>query len=104
MKIIGDLEETEILSYGKEQFEAINQALHSKVMILTGGPGTGKTTVVKGILNAYAAIHDIPFDLSEYDDKADFLFILTATTGRAAKRFNVSTCLLALTIHRLFDR
>src|SRR5690625_5215963 len=43
MKIIGDLEETEILSYGKEQFEAINQALHSKVMILTGGPGTGKT-------------------------------------------------------------
>src|SRR5690625_672139 len=101
MKIIGDLEETEILSYGKEQFEAINQALHAKVMILTGGPGTGKTTVVKGILNAFAAIHDIPFDISEYDDQADFPFILTAPTGRAAKRLNESTGLPAKTIHRL---
>src|SRR5690625_2885689 len=101
MKIIGDLEETEILSYGKEQFEAINQALHAKVMILTGGPGTGKTTVVKGILNAFAAIHDIPFDISEYDDQADFPFILAAPTGRAAKRLNESTGLPATTIHRL---
>src|SRR5690625_6536984 len=100
MKIIGDLEETEILSYGKEQFEAINQALHAKVMILTGGPGTGKTTVVKGILNAFDAIHDIPFDLLEYDDEDDFPFILTAPTGRAAKRLNESTGLPAKTIHR----
>src|SRR5690625_7856510 len=54
MKILGDLEETEILRYGKEQFEEINQALHSKVMILIGGSVTGKTMVVIDILNAYA--------------------------------------------------
>ncbi|MFP3490780.1 AAA family ATPase, partial [Staphylococcus sp. SIMBA_130] len=59
MKITGDIEESEVLSYGKEQFSAINQSLHSKVMILTGGPGTGKTTVIKGILKAYATIHDV---------------------------------------------
>ena len=101
MKIIGEIEEAEILSYGKEQFEAINQALHSKVMILTGGPGTGKTTVIKGILKAYAAIHDIPIDPSEYEDKSEYPFILTAPTGRASKRLKESTGLPAVTIHRL---
>lgn len=101
MKIIGDIEEQESLSYGKEQFEAINEALHSKVMILTGGPGTGKTTVIKGILDAYAAIHQIPYDIEEYEDKSEYPFILTAPTGRAAKRLNESTGLPAMTIHRL---
>lgn len=101
MKIIGDIEEAESLSYGKEQFDAIEQALHSKVMILTGGPGTGKTTVIKGILNAYAAIYDIPYDIDDYEDKSTYPFILTAPTGRAAKRLNESTGLPASTIHRL---
>src|SRR5690625_7729356 len=85
MKIIGDLEETEILSYGKEQFNAINQSLHSKVMILTGGPGTGKTTVIKGILKAYSSFHDVSMDTEDYDDKSEYPFILTARTGRGAK-------------------
>lgn len=101
MKITGDIEEDEVLSYGKEQFAAINQALHSKIMILTGGPGTGKTTVVNGILKAYSVIHDIPIDIKDYEDKADYPFILTAPTGRAAKRLNESTGLPAVTIHRL---
>ncbi|OZU89866.1 ATP-dependent RecD-like DNA helicase [Virgibacillus indicus] len=101
MRIIGDIEETEVLSYGKEQFNAINQALHSKAMIVTGGPGTGKTTVVKGILKAYAEIHGVSLDLKDYDNKSDFPFILTAPTGRAAKRLNESTGLPAVTIHRL---
>ncbi|HLR41384.1 MAG TPA: ATP-dependent RecD-like DNA helicase [Virgibacillus sp.] len=101
MKITGDIEEAEVLSYGKDQFAAINQALHSKVMIVTGGPGTGKTTVVNGILKAYSVIHDVPIDIDDYEDKADYPFILTAPTGRAAKRLNESTGLPAVTIHRL---
>ncbi|WP_373892895.1 SF1B family DNA helicase RecD2 [Virgibacillus natechei] len=101
MKIIGDIEDSEVLSYGKEQFAAINQALHSKVMILTGGPGTGKTTVIKGILNAYATINSLTLDPSDYDKETPFPFVLTAPTGRAAKRLTESTGLPAVTIHRL---
>jgi exodeoxyribonuclease V alpha subunit len=101
MKITGDIEDAETISYGKEQFAAINQAIHSKVMILTGGPGTGKTTVVKGILQAYAAIHDLPLNYKDYEDKKDFPFVLTAPTGRAAKRLAESTSQRAVTIHRL---
>lgn len=101
MKIIGDIEEKEVLSYGKEQFNAINQSLHAKVMIVTGGPGTGKTTVIKGILNAYGTIHGLSLQPKDYDNQADFPFVLTAPTGRAAKRLNESTDLPAVTIHRL---
>ncbi|WP_010531083.1 SF1B family DNA helicase RecD2 [Lentibacillus jeotgali] len=101
MKIIGDIEEQEVLSYGKEQFEAIQQALRSKIMIVTGGPGTGKTTVVKGILNAYADIHGMSSDPDAYDSETDYPFVLTAPTGRAAKRLSESTGLPAVTIHRL---
>ncbi|WP_163970089.1 SF1B family DNA helicase RecD2 [Oceanobacillus halotolerans] len=101
MKITGEVEEEEVISYGKDQFEAIQKALHSKVMIVTGGPGTGKTTVIKGILQAYAAIHDLALDPKDYEDESTYPFILTAPTGRAAKRLNESTGLPAVTIHRL---
>ncbi|WP_226036993.1 SF1B family DNA helicase RecD2 [Aquibacillus saliphilus] len=101
MKIVGEIEDEESLSYGTEQFEAIEQALSSKLMILTGGPGTGKTTVIKGIIRAYAQIHGLSLDPEDYDDKTSYPFILTAPTGRAAKRINESTGLPALTIHRL---
>jgi exodeoxyribonuclease V alpha subunit len=101
MTITGEIEEAEVISYGKDQFDAINQALHAKVMILTGGPGTGKTTVVKGILHAYSVIHGKPLKKSEYEDKADYPYVLCAPTGRAAKRLTESTGLPAVTIHRL---
>nr|WP_244513667.1 ATP-dependent RecD-like DNA helicase [Oceanobacillus limi] len=101
MKIIGEIEEEETLSYGKEQYEAIRRALHSKLMILTGGPGTGKTTVIKGIIKAYGSIQSLSTDPSDYDNKSDFPFVLTAPTGRAAKRMKESTGLPAVTIHRL---
>ncbi len=101
MKIIGDIEESEVLSYGKEQFNAINHSLKSKLMIVTGGPGTGKTTVIKGILKSYAAIHNVSTNPADYDSKTDFPFILTAPTGRASKRLTESTGLPAVTIHRL---
>ncbi|GAB4073350.1 ATP-dependent RecD-like DNA helicase [Barrientosiimonas marina] len=101
MKIIGDVEEQEVLSYGKEQFEAIQEAISSELMIVTGGPGTGKTTVIKGILNAFAEIHNLSIDPDSYSDDADYPFILTAPTGRAAKRLTESTGLPAVTIHKL---
>src|SRR5690625_997826 len=101
MKLIGDIEEEEIISYGEEQFTAIKQALHSKLMILTGGPGTGKTTVIKGILKVYAHIHRLSLNYHDYEKKSEYPFILTAPTGRAAKRLQESTGIKATTIHRL---
>lgn len=101
MKLIGSIEEEESLSYGKEQFEAIEKALSSKVMILTGGPGTGKTTVIKGIIQAYAHLHELSLDEKDYDQDEAYPFILAAPTGRAAKRIKESTGLPAVTIHRL---
>ncbi|GGA69128.1 SF1B family DNA helicase RecD2 [Ornithinibacillus halotolerans] len=101
MKIIGKIEEEEVLSYGKEQFSAIEQALKSKLMILTGGPGTGKTTVIKGIIKAYAEVHKVSINPIDYEQKNDFPFVLTAPTGRAAKRLTESTGIPAMTIHRL---
>src|SRR5690625_2764804 len=101
MKLIGEIEEEEQLSYGPEQYEAIKKAIQSPLMILTGGPGTGKTTVVKGIVKAYAKIHNLSIYRHDYKSEADYPFILTAPTGRAAKRLQESTGLEAMTIHRL---
>ncbi len=101
LKIIGALEEEESMSYGEDQFNAIEQALHSKVMILTGGPGTGKTTVIKGIIQAYAKLNELSVDPKDYDNDEPFPFVLAAPTGRAAKRMTESTGLPASTIHRL---
>ncbi|KAB8127306.1 ATP-dependent RecD-like DNA helicase [Gracilibacillus oryzae] len=101
LKIVGKIEEEEIISYGKEQYEAIETALSEKIMILTGGPGTGKTTVIKGIINAYAQIHDLSINKTDYDDDKVYPFVLTAPTGRAAKRMQESTGIESMTIHRL---
>ncbi|MFC4404026.1 ATP-dependent RecD-like DNA helicase [Gracilibacillus xinjiangensis] len=101
LKIVGKIEEDEVISYGKEQYEAIETALSEKLMILTGGPGTGKTTVIKGIINAFAQIHDVSLDKDDYDDDQEYPFVLTAPTGRAAKRMKESTGIESMTIHRL---
>lgn len=101
MKVVGEIEDEEDLSYGKEQFDAIEKALHSNLMILTGGPGTGKTTVIKGIVTAYAKLNRKSLKPADYDQDEPFPFLLTAPTGRAAKRMNESTGIPAVTIHRL---
>lgn len=101
LKIAGEVEESDVISYGDEQFTAISQAINSKVMILTGGPGTGKTTVIKGIIQSFSTIHDLSTDPKDYKNAKDFPFILTAPTGRAAKRLQESTGIKASTIHSL---
>lgn len=97
---ISDLEFELGIKYGKSQKEAIKQALESPIFILTGGPGTGKTTVLEGIVNLYAEMQDLSLDPHAYKDTG-FPILLAAPTGRAAKRMKESTGLPSSTIHRL---
>ena len=77
------------IQYAKEQRRAIFAALESGVMLLTGGPGTGKTTVVRALLHIF--------------DSMGLKVALAAPTGRAAKRLSESTSCEAKTIHRLLE-
>lgn len=97
-QVIGEIEETEQVSYAEKQREAFITALSSSLMILTGGPGTGKTTVIKGICQAFAKLHEFSLDPNDHDT---FPIRLVAPTGRAAKRIAETTGLPAMTIHRL---
>lgn len=97
---LGKLEDRLGIQYAPSQKEAIQTALTSPLMILTGGPGTGKTTVIKGIVELYAELHGCSLDIHAYKDQP-FPFVLAAPTGRAAKRMAESTGLPAVTIHRL---
>lgn len=65
--------------------EALEAAMQNKMMILTGGPGTGKTTVIKGIVHLYAALHGISLNYDDYGDE-DYPVVLAAPTGRASKK------------------
>jgi exodeoxyribonuclease V alpha subunit len=99
---LGSLEERLKVQYAPTQKEAIQTALMSPMLILTGGPGTGKTTVIKGIVELYAELHGCSLDPKDYHKKDQpFPFLLAAPTGRAAKRMSESTGLPAVTIHRL---
>lgn len=99
---IGEVEEKLEVKYATTQAQAIAKAVESALMILTGGPGTGKTTVVRGIVEVYAALHDLSLDPAHYAAKSEaFPIVLAAPTGRAAKRLAESTGLPAMTIHRL---
>ena len=77
------------LSYDPVQLEAIKTAAQSKILVLTGGPGTGKTTTTLGIIKAFQT--------------AGASILLAAPTGRAAKRLSEATGLEAKTIHRLLE-
>ena len=77
------------IQYDEVQAQAVQEAARSKVMVLTGGPGTGKTTTVQGIIAAYGQM--------------GLRILLAAPTGRAAKRMSEATGLPAKTIHRLLE-
>lgn len=97
---IGEIEDSNEVHYAASQKEALQTAINSKIMLLTGGPGTGKTTVIKGIVELYAEIHGLSLDYADYTDD-DFPVVLAAPTGRASKRLQEATGLEAMTIHRL---
>ncbi|MEI5995170.1 ATP-dependent RecD-like DNA helicase [Candidatus Enterococcus mansonii] len=86
--------------YGDSQQAAIEEAIKSPLFILTGGPGTGKTTVINGIVSLFAELNGLSLDIKEYTQDM-FPILLAAPTGRAAKRMNETTGLPASTIHRL---
>jgi exodeoxyribonuclease V alpha subunit len=88
------------ITYGTSQEEAIKEAIHSPLFILTGGPGTGKTTVINGIVQLFAELNDLNLDPTKYTEEM-FPILLAAPTGRAAKRMNETTGLPSGTIHRL---
>ncbi|MBL7573351.1 ATP-dependent RecD-like DNA helicase [Staphylococcus saccharolyticus] len=97
---IGEIESKNHVNYATSQKEALETAMNSKVMLLTGGPGTGKTTVIKGIVELYAEIHGLSLNYDDYNED-DYPVALAAPTGRASKRLQESTGLEAMTIHRL---
>lgn len=77
------------ISYASLQKKAIEDALRYGVMVLTGGPGTGKTTVVRALIRIF--------------DSMGFDIALAAPTGRAAKRLSEATSMEAKTVHRLLE-
>lgn len=83
------------IEYDLFQRDAITKALTSKVFLLTGGPGTGKTTIINAIVALYAYENDIDLEAKRLP------ILLAAPTGRAAKRMSEMTGLPASTIHRL---
>ncbi|WP_239752554.1 ATP-dependent RecD-like DNA helicase [Mammaliicoccus sp. J-M40] len=98
---IGEIEDMNDVSYAEGQKNALETAINNKMMLLTGGPGTGKTTVIRGICELYSEIHGVSLDYDDYQEGTDFPIVLAAPTGRAAKRLSESTGLEAMTIHRL---
>ena len=77
------------ISLSGQQLRAVTESLDRKVMIITGGPGTGKTTIIRAITHVYA--------------KSGQKVVLAAPTGRAAKRMFEATGREAKTIHRLLE-
>ena len=84
-----ELPHGEGIVYDETQLEAVRLALKSKVMVLTGGPGTGKTTTTKAIIGALRS--------------SGMKVLLAAPTGRASKRMSEATGMEAKTIHRMLE-
>lgn len=91
---IKSLEDTTKLIYDDDQKKAIKLALEENFLIISGGPGVGKTTILKGIVNLYKKEYKLsPVEVAES-------IALIAPTGRASKKMSDATNLNAYTIHR----
>ncbi|MBF0100765.1 MAG: ATP-dependent RecD-like DNA helicase [Desulfobacterales bacterium] len=88
-KAISWLQDKLNIQLAQKQSEAIQNAISKKITIVNGKPGTGKTTIIKGMLEIFMAIHA--------------KILLAAPTGRAAKRMSEATGAEAKTIHRLLE-
>ena len=91
---IKDLEDFFNIKYNEIQLEAIKKSIEKEFLIITGGPGTGKTTIIKAILELYRLINKMSY--GELNEKVALL----APTGRAAKRMSEATLFPSSTIHR----
>ncbi len=88
-KMLRDAQEESGLSYSEQQTQAIEEAASCGVLLVTGGPGTGKTTILRGILSLFGQM--------------GLKTLLAAPTGRAAQRLTEVTGQEASTIHRLLE-
>jgi exodeoxyribonuclease V alpha subunit len=88
-KAISWIQEKLSITLADKQVEAVRSAVANKVMIITGGPGTGKTTIINAVLKIFSALKT--------------KILLAASTGRAAKRMSEATGHEARTIHRLLE-
>jgi len=88
-KALGWVQEKLAITLAEKQLQAVKAAIESKLMIITGGPGTGKTTIINAIMKIYKTVKTTIF--------------LAAPTGRAAKKMAESTGQEAKTIHRLLE-
>ncbi|GAB6035921.1 ATP-dependent RecD-like DNA helicase [Fundidesulfovibrio butyratiphilus] len=88
-KMLPEFEREMGIELSSQQHQAVVEACHGKVFVLTGGPGTGKTTITRAVAHALG--------------KLGFKVKLAAPTGRAAKRLSEATGLPAFTLHRLLQ-
>ncbi|NLL44912.1 MAG: ATP-dependent RecD-like DNA helicase [Mollicutes bacterium] len=91
---INALEKENNIKYNDKQKEAIIKALENNIVIITGGPGTGKTTIIKAIVKLYKELNNLS------NNELNELVALLAPTGRASKRLSETTDMPAMTIHR----
>lgn len=91
---ISNIEYSMNVKYNEEQKTAIRTALNNRITIISGGPGTGKTTIINAIVKLYTKLHRLnPLDVYQ-------TIALIAPTGRASRKMSLSTSLPAMTIHR----
>ncbi len=93
-ELLNELEDIHNIKYNDKQREAVRKALNNNFLIITGGPGTGKTTIINAITTLYGRINKLDYDELTSD------LVLLAPTGRASKRMSESTGMPASTIHR----
>lgn len=94
--LLPNVEEKLGFSLTSLQKEALIRSATSKISIITGGPGTGKTTIVKGLLILEAFINKLDLDSDTFRQKV----LLVSPTGKAAKRLQISCGMEAMTIHK----
>ena len=92
--ILENFEKENNIKFNNEQLHAIQEALINKFLVITGGPGTGKTTIIKSITKIYQQINNYsPYELERH-------LALLAPTGRASKRITEQSLFPSSTIHR----